>query len=67
MDFSYSADEERFRGELRAWLQTNPPGTEPSDPKAWVAYAKGWQKKLDEDGARARAELAAYRVQRDRD
>jgi len=50
MDFSYSADEERFRGELRAWLQTNPPGTEPSDPKAWVTYAKGWQRKLAEAG-----------------
>jgi len=50
MDFSYSTDEERFRGELRAWLQTNPPGTEPSDPKAWVAYAKGWQKKLADAG-----------------
>jgi alkylation response protein AidB-like acyl-CoA dehydrogenase len=50
MDFSYSADEERFRGELRAWFEANPPGAEPSDPKAWVAYAKGWQKKLAEAG-----------------
>ena len=29
MDFSYSADEERFRGELRAWREANPPGAEP--------------------------------------
>jgi len=50
MDFSYSADEERFRAELRAWLETNPPGAEPTDPKAWVAFAKGWQRKLAEAG-----------------
>jgi alkylation response protein AidB-like acyl-CoA dehydrogenase len=50
MDFSYSPDEERFRTELRAWLEKNPPGTEPEDPKAWVAYAKGWQKKLADAG-----------------
>src|SRR5689334_13713334 len=50
MDVGYSANEERFRAELRPWLQANGPGTEPTDPKAWVAYAKGWQKKLAEAG-----------------
>ena len=50
MDFSYSADEERFRTDLRAWLERNPPGREPEDPKAWVPYAKAWQAKLAEAG-----------------
>ena len=50
MDFSYSADEERFRAELRAWLEANPPGTEPEDPKAWVPYARDWQRRLAEAG-----------------
>jgi len=50
MDFSYSAAEEAFRAELRTWLEQNPPGREPDDPKAWVAYAKGWQKRLADAG-----------------
>jgi alkylation response protein AidB-like acyl-CoA dehydrogenase len=50
MDFAYSADEERFRAELRTWLEQHPCGAEPEDPKAWVAYAKGWQHRLAEAG-----------------
>jgi alkylation response protein AidB-like acyl-CoA dehydrogenase len=50
MDFSYSQDEERFRSELRAWLERNPPGEEPEEPKAWVPYAKAWQGRLAEAG-----------------
>ena len=50
MDFSYSSDEERFRAELRAWLSAHPPGAEPSEPKAWVAFAKAWQRELAEAG-----------------
>jgi alkylation response protein AidB-like acyl-CoA dehydrogenase len=50
MDFAYSADEEAFRAELRAWLERNPPGPEPEEPKAWVAYAKDWQRRLAEAG-----------------
>jgi alkylation response protein AidB-like acyl-CoA dehydrogenase len=50
MDFAYSADEERFRAELRTWLEQHPCGPEPEDPKAWVAYAKGWQHRLAEAG-----------------
>jgi alkylation response protein AidB-like acyl-CoA dehydrogenase len=50
MDFSYSDAEERFRAELRAWLEAHPAGAEPSDPKAWVAFAKGWQRQLAEAG-----------------
>ena len=40
MDFSYSADEERFRAELRAWLEANPPGAGAEELEDWVAYAK---------------------------
>jgi alkylation response protein AidB-like acyl-CoA dehydrogenase len=50
MDFSYSAEEERFRAELRAWLTAHPPGPEPEDPKQWVTYAKAWQRQLAEAG-----------------
>jgi alkylation response protein AidB-like acyl-CoA dehydrogenase len=46
MDFSYSTDEERFRTELRAWLERHPPGPEPEDADAWVAYARAWQREL---------------------
>ena len=50
MDFSYSPAEERFRSELRTWLQTNPPGSEPENLDAWIAYGKAWQRKLYEAG-----------------
>ncbi len=50
MDFSYTPEEERFRTELRTWLERNPPGPEPDEPKAWVAYAKAWQGRLAEAG-----------------
>jgi alkylation response protein AidB-like acyl-CoA dehydrogenase len=50
MDFAYSADEERFRAELRTWLEQHPCGAEPEDPKAWVTFAKGWQHRLAEAG-----------------
>src|SRR5215470_11526848 len=50
MDFSYSPAEERFRSELRTWLQTNRPGPEPEQLDAWIAYGKAWQRKLYEAG-----------------
>ncbi len=50
MDLSYSAAEERFRSELRAWLQRNPAGPEPEEINAFVAYGKAWQRKLYEAG-----------------
>src|SRR5678816_2578823 len=50
MDLSYSPAEDRFRRELRAWLQSNPPGTEPENLDDWVAYGKRWQKGLYEAG-----------------
>jgi len=50
MDLSYSAKEEQFRGELRAWLESNAPGPEPEDLDAWVVYGRAWQRKLYEAG-----------------
>jgi len=50
MDLSYSPQEERFRAELRAWLEQHPPGPEPEHIDAWVAYGKAWQRHLYEAG-----------------
>jgi len=50
MDLSYSPDEERFRAELRAWLDANPAGPEPENLDDWVTYGKAWQRKLYEAG-----------------
>jgi alkylation response protein AidB-like acyl-CoA dehydrogenase len=50
MDLSYSPDEERFRADLRTWLAHNPPGPEPEELDAWVAYGKAWQRKLYDGG-----------------
>ncbi|MFN8640937.1 MAG: acyl-CoA dehydrogenase family protein [Candidatus Binatia bacterium] len=50
MDLAYSPAEERFRGELRAWLAANPPGPEPADGAAWVTHGKAWQRRLYDAG-----------------
>jgi len=50
MDLTYTPEEERFRAELRAWLEANPPGPEPEPLDDWVSYGKGWQRKLYEAG-----------------
>jgi len=50
MDLSYTAAEERFRSELRRWLEAHPPGPEPGALDAWVAYGKAWQRGLYEAG-----------------
>ena len=50
MNLSYTADEERFRAELRAWLMANPAGPEPERLDDWVAHGKAWQKKLYDAG-----------------
>jgi len=50
MDFSYTPAEERFRSELRRWLEDHPPGPEPVELDAWVAYGKAWQRQLYEAG-----------------
>src|SRR5262249_56830231 len=50
MNLSYTAGEERFRAELRAWLEANPTGAEPERLDDWVAHGKAWQRKLYEAG-----------------
>ncbi|MGH7787094.1 MAG: acyl-CoA dehydrogenase [Candidatus Binatia bacterium] len=50
MDFTFPPAEERFRAELRAWLTAHPPGVEPVELDAWVAYGKAWQRSLYEAG-----------------
>jgi alkylation response protein AidB-like acyl-CoA dehydrogenase len=50
MDLSYSPAEERFRRELIAWLDANPPGPEPQGLDEWVSYGKAWQRRLHEAG-----------------
>ena len=54
MDLTYSADDERFRGELRAWLEVEVPGhgapPPPGDWPARRAYDTAWQRKLYDAG-----------------
>lgn len=50
MDLAYSTEEERFRTELRTWLEHNPPGPEPESIDEWVAYGKRWQGRLYDAG-----------------
>jgi alkylation response protein AidB-like acyl-CoA dehydrogenase len=52
MDFSFSADDERFRRELRAWLGANPPARPERIPHddaslaAEFAFLRDWQRRL---------------------
>ncbi len=56
MDLNLTADERRFRDELRAWLDENVPEpwdrgtTSPEDKRAHVAYLHDWQRRLYEGG-----------------
>lgn len=54
MDLRYSASDERFRSELRAWLADAVPKHGPPPPShdwpARVAYDTGWQRKLFDAG-----------------
>lgn len=54
MDLRYSASDERFRAELRAWLADAVPKHGPPPPThdwpARVAYDTGWQRKLFDAG-----------------
>src|ERR1700686_5211124 len=56
MDFNYSAEDEAFRAEVRAWLEANrqsaPPARGPLDDGAeedWAARVR-WHKKLNDGG-----------------
>jgi alkylation response protein AidB-like acyl-CoA dehydrogenase len=50
MDLAFSPAEERFRRELRSWLEAHPLAPEPEDIGAWVAHGKAWQRQLYEAG-----------------
>jgi alkylation response protein AidB-like acyl-CoA dehydrogenase len=50
MDLSYSPEEERFRLELRQWLEANHPGPEPEAIDDYVRYSKAWSHRLYEAG-----------------
>jgi alkylation response protein AidB-like acyl-CoA dehydrogenase len=54
MDFTYGVEDERFRAELRAWLQTEVPRhgapPPPGDWPARRAYDTSWQQKLHAAG-----------------
>jgi alkylation response protein AidB-like acyl-CoA dehydrogenase len=46
MDLTLSPSELAFRDELRAWLQANDPGREPSGDEAAFAFRRRWQQQL---------------------
>jgi alkylation response protein AidB-like acyl-CoA dehydrogenase len=51
MDFSYTADEEAFRAELRAWLAANVPREPPPETlEGEAAYLTAWQRTLHAAG-----------------
>jgi len=56
MDLNYTAEEERFRDEVRAWLAANLPKDgeslyhESEKMDEWMAFLKGWQRKLYDAG-----------------
>ncbi len=51
MDFSHTADEQRFRQDLRAWLQANVPRQPlPDSLEAEAEYLTNWQKTLHAAG-----------------
>jgi alkylation response protein AidB-like acyl-CoA dehydrogenase len=51
MDLTLSQDELLFRDELRAWIEANPPGPEPTgDREAHFAWRRRWQSRLHEGG-----------------
>ncbi len=50
MDLTLSPEEERFRDELRAWLQANNPGPEPAGEEAAFEFRCDWQRRLNDAG-----------------
>jgi alkylation response protein AidB-like acyl-CoA dehydrogenase len=48
VDLTLSPQEESFRDELRAWLDENHPGQEPSGDEAAFEFRRSWQRKLDD-------------------
>jgi alkylation response protein AidB-like acyl-CoA dehydrogenase len=50
VDLTLSPGEEAFRDELRAWLEQNNPGREPSGDEAAFEFRRDWQRRLNEAG-----------------
>jgi alkylation response protein AidB-like acyl-CoA dehydrogenase len=50
VDLTFSDAQLAFRDELRAWLDSNPPGAEPEGDDARYAWARDWQRRLHEGG-----------------
>ena len=46
MDLTLSPNEQEFRDELRAWVEENHPGEEPSGDEAAFNFRREWQLKL---------------------
>src|SRR4051794_4502166 len=50
MDLTFSETEAAFRDELRAWFESNDPGSEPTGDDAGYAWRRDWQRRLAEGG-----------------
>src|SRR4051794_41924288 len=50
MDLTFSETEAAFRDELRAWFESNDPGTPPEGEDAQYAWRRDWQRRLAEGG-----------------
>jgi alkylation response protein AidB-like acyl-CoA dehydrogenase len=50
VDLTLSPQEQSFRDELRAWLEENHPGPEPTGDEAAFEFRKDWQRKLADAG-----------------
>jgi alkylation response protein AidB-like acyl-CoA dehydrogenase len=50
MDLTLSESEQQFRDELRAWLEENHPGPEPSGDEASFEFRREWQRRLHAAG-----------------
>ena len=50
MDLTLSPQEQAFRDEVRAWLESNKPGPEPEGDEAAFEFRKDWQRTLHEAG-----------------
>src|SRR4051794_17779889 len=49
MDLTPTPQEQKFRDELRAWIEANHPGPEPEGDVAGFEFRRAWQRRLHED------------------
>jgi len=50
MDLTLNDAEAAFRDEVRAWLEANHPGTEPSGDEAAFTFRRAWQRQMHDAG-----------------